>query len=179
MNREAEKASPGSKGLIIFPHFLPFPDSKGMAFGLTIETKREEINRAILEGYGYEVRRGWEEARKRGIDCKEIRVIGGGAKSSTWNQIKADVLGVPCQRLKRSEFATWGSAMIAGRAVGLFDDLAMTATATTEVDGEPVRPRPDVTEVYRELADRYVGWQERLSDAFRSSADDQLWGDAR
>ena len=55
--------------------------------------------------------------------------MGGGASSTVWNQIKADVLNVPYQRLQQDEFGTWGSAMIAGKAVGVFDDLAEVATA--------------------------------------------------
>jgi len=102
----------------------------------------------------------------------ETRVIGGGARHRAWNQIKADVLGVPYQRLRRSEFATWGSAMIAGRAVGLFDDLAETAAATAKPHGEPILPQPEATEVYGRLAERYVGWQGKLGDAFGSFTDD-------
>jgi len=182
----AGKVPPGAEGLFFSPHLggrvCPAePAMRGAWVGFSWGHTQAHFFRAILEGIAFEYAYYLHILREliRDLSLIEARVIGGGAKSRHWNQIKADVLGVPCQRLKRSEFATWGSAMIAGRAVGLFDDLAMTATATTEVDGEPVRPRPDVTEVYRELADRYVGWQESLSDAFRSFADHQLWGDAR
>jgi xylulokinase len=99
----------------------------------------------------------------------EARVIGGGARSRHWNQIKADILGVPYQRLKRSEFATWGSALIAGYAVGLFTDIAEAAATTTEPQGEPVMSRPEMAELYQGLARRYVGWQQTLHQAFRSS----------
>ena len=97
----------------------------------------------------------------------ETRVIGGGARSPEWNQIKADVLGVPYQRLGRTEFGTWGAAMIAGRAVGLFADLAETATATTEARGQPVYPRSEAHAQYRALASRYVSWQATLAETFR------------
>jgi xylulokinase len=93
-------------------------------------------------------------------------VIGGGAKNAVWNQIKADVLGVPYQRLQRAEFATWGAAMIAGRAVGLFSDLAETATATTATAGRPASPREEATTTYRPLTERYVAWQQTLARAF-------------
>ena len=75
----------------------------------------------------------------------EARAVGGGARSAVWNQIKADVLGVPYQRLSRVEFGTWGSAMIAGKAVGLFDDLAETASRTTLPEGESVHPAQQFT----------------------------------
>ena len=58
------------------------------------------------------------------LELVEARVVGGGARSQVWNQIKADVLNVPYQRLKGNEFGAWGAAMIAGKAAGLIDDLA-------------------------------------------------------
>lgn len=58
--------------------------------------------------------------------------------------------------------------MIAGRAVGLFHDLAQTATASTEPYGTPTQPRSEVNEVYRGMAEQYVQWQGTLAGAFRS-----------
>ena len=81
----------------------------------------------------------------------EARVVGGGARSSIWNQIKADVLGVPYQRLARSEFGTWGSALIAGRAAGLFDDLGAKALETqlTRREARLPRTRRSTTRTFR------------------------------
>ncbi len=59
----------------------------------------------------------------------QARVVGGGARSQAWNQIKADVLGIPYQSLTGNEFGTWGAAMIAGKAAGVIDDLAEHASA--------------------------------------------------
>ncbi len=96
----------------------------------------------------------------------EARAIGGGARSQRWNQIKADVLGVPYRTLKRAEFATWGSALIAGHAVGLYPDLAGTAAAAAEPAGNPVLPQPEAVAVYRRLIPQYIAWQKRLSAGF-------------
>ncbi len=68
----------------------------------------------------------------------EARVVGGGARSGTWNQIKADVLNVPYQRLKGNEFGAWGAAMIAGKAAGLINDLAAHAEETALLNGESI-----------------------------------------
>ena len=53
-------------------------------------------------------------------------------RSAAWNQIKADVLDLPYQSLGRPELGTWGAALIAGKAVGLFDDLAAVAVVAAE-----------------------------------------------
>jgi xylulokinase len=91
-------------------------------------------------------------------------VIGGGARNPLWNQIKADVLGVPFQRLRRSEFATWGCALIAGYAVGLFNDLAGTAEAAIEQDGVPFQPDERSHKKYTPLVTRYLETLARLKE---------------
>lgn len=173
MAEEAAEVPPGAEGLFFSPHLggriCPAgPAMRGAWVGFSWGHKRAHFYRAILESVAFEYAYYLRILRDLvpDLDLVEARVIGGGARSPQWNQIKADVLGVPYQRLKRSEFATWGSAMIAGRAAGLFDDLAGTAMRTTGVDGSPARPRPDAVAVYRRLAERYVGWQQTLADAF-------------
>ena len=94
----------------------------------------------------------------------EARVIGGGARNHVWNQIKADVLGVPFQRLQRSEFATWGCALIAGYAVGLFRDLAEAAGAAIASSGAPFLPDLEAHAAYVPLAEQYIQWQQTLGD---------------
>jgi hypothetical protein len=78
----------------------------------------------MLESVAYEYAIYLEIARERsGVGpLREVRVVGGGARSDLWNQIKCDVLGVPYARLKRTEAAALGSALLAGFAVGVFRD---------------------------------------------------------
>ena len=142
--------------------------------GIGTETRQALNNiRAILEAIACTVKRNIDVLEELGIHIEEIRCLGGGSRSPLWNQIKADVLGVPYQRLARSEFATWGAAMVAGRAVGLFEDLAETAKMATAPAGEPTQPRPEVAETYKRLAGRYDVWQEMLAGAFRSLAESE------
>ncbi|MGL4650345.1 MAG: FGGY-family carbohydrate kinase, partial [Caldilineaceae bacterium] len=96
----------------------------------------------------------------------EARVLGGGARSPVWNQIKADVLGVPYQRLEAAEYGTWGAAMIAGKAAGLWDDLAAVALAHARPAGAPALPDAARHATYRPLVARHVQLQETLNGAF-------------
>jgi xylulokinase len=175
MFAEAEHIPPGAEGLYFSPHLggriCPADASmRGAWVGFSWGHTRAHFFRAILESVAFEY--AYYLAILRDIipdlDLKVARVIGGGARSPVWNQIKADVLGVPYQRLRRSEFATWGCALIAGYAVGIFDNLAEAAVSTTQVDGDPVRNRPEMTARYRDFADRYVAWQATLSTAFNT-----------
>jgi xylulokinase len=175
MTAEAEKIPPGADGLYFSPHLggriCPAdPAMRGAWVGFSWGHTRAHFFRAILESVAFEYAYYLNILRDNipDLDLQVARVIGGGARSPVWNQIKADVLGVPYQRLQRGEFATWGCALIAGYAVGIFDDLAQAAIATTQPDGDPISSRPEMTEKYRAFADRYVGWQGTLSAAFRT-----------
>jgi xylulokinase len=100
----------------------------------------------------------------------QARAVGGGARSPIWNQIKADILDVPYQRLQGNEFGTWGAAMIAGKAAGLIDDLATHAAKTVFTDGLPVRPDPEHHKIYQPLIEKYIHMEKMLDQFFTSNA---------
>jgi xylulokinase len=181
MTESAAKIPPGADGLFFSPHLggrvCPAnPDMRGAWIGFSWGHTQAHFFRAILESVAFEYAYYLRILRDLMPDLSliEARVIGGGARSHHWNQIKADILGVPYQRLKRSEFATWGSALISGYAVGLFTNVAEAAATTTAPQGEPVMPRPEVTEMYQQLTRRYIDWQKTLNHAFHSPIQPEL-----
>ena len=101
------------------------------------------------------------------LELTGTRTVGGGARSDAWNQIKADVMGVPYQRLARSEFGTWGAAMIAGKAAGIYDDLAATAAEHARPAGEPIRPTAETHVFYRPRVAQYIRLQEQLVEMYK------------
>jgi xylulokinase len=103
------------------------------------------------------------------LQFSQVRGAGGGSKSPLWNQIKANVLAVPYLRLQRAELGTWGSAMIAGKAVGLFSDLAETAYQHASVEAKPFQVEPAIHTVYAPLVDRYIRLQNMLVNPFTTS----------
>jgi len=177
MAEAAAKIPPGADGLFFSPHLggrvCPANSSmRGAWLGFSWGHTKAHFFRAILESVAFEYAYYLEILGElvSNLELIETRVIGGGAHSGLWNQIKADVIGVPYQRLQRVEFATWGSALIAGYAVGLFDDLAGAAARASDVQAEPVMPRLKVTDNYRSLVEQYIRWQQTLSRAFSSLA---------
>ena len=143
------------------------PDMRGSWTGFSWSHTEAHFARSVLESIAYEYAyylRILREALPE-LELLETRAIGGGARSDTWNQIKADVLGVPYQRLQRSEFGSWGSAMIAGKAAGIFDDLAQVAADHARPEGAPFRPDQENYESYQPLVEQYIAWQETLRAA--------------
>ncbi len=181
MLRLAAAVPPGADGLTFSPHLggricPAAPDMRGAWLGFSWGHTQAHFLRAILESVAFEYAYYLGILREAipHLTLSEARAIGGGARSDLWNEIKANVLGVPYQRLQRSEFGSWGSAMIAGKAAGIFDDLAEVAAQHAQPLSEPVRPQPDVHAAYQPLAARYIEIEARLSDTFRAMAHQEL-----
>jgi xylulokinase len=173
MTALAANAPAGSDGLLFSPHLggricPASPDMRGAWLGISWNHTQAHFFRSVLESvafeYGYYLRILLELLP--GLQLSQARVVGGGARSRVWNQIKANVLNVPYQRLNGDEFGTWGSALIAGKAAGLFDDLAEQAYASAQPSSDAVQPQPEVTAQYDALIEKYIQMQAILNDFY-------------
>jgi len=173
MSTMASGVPAGSDGLFFSPHLggricPAAPGMRGAWIGFSWGHTQAHFFRAILESVAFEY--GFYLRILRGLlpDLKLIqaRVAGGGARSQIWNQIKADVLAVPYQPLERGELGTWGSALIAGHAVGLIPDLAEAALATAGATGKMVQPCTENIKAYEPLTNQYIAWERTLHQAF-------------
>jgi xylulokinase len=108
--------------LLVLPYFTPsgtpyFDVSvKGAILGLDLTTTREEILKALLEGVAFEIKLNLDILKQSGYEVKELRVIGGGARSKRHIQLKADVIGMPVTILDVTEAGCMGVAMLAKAA---------------------------------------------------------------
>src|SRR5690606_23191408 len=134
LDAEAATTRPGADGVRFAPHLggrvTPNdPRQRGLFAGLSWEHGRRHAYRAVLEAVAFEYGLYLRTLRELHPDLGDVvvRGIGGGASSSLWCQIKADVLGVAYRPLVRQEGGALGSALLAGHAVGLIDDLAANA----------------------------------------------------
>jgi xylulokinase len=165
----AGEVEPGSGGLLWFPHIQggvlpPRPHARGAWVGLTSAHSHGHLFRAILEGIAYEYAKWAELAPGR---LEETRALGGGARSSLWNGIKAAVLGIEWVPTVRQECGVLGDALIAAAATGYVpeQELACTAKAWQET-AEPVRPDPELKRRYRSLVGAYRELGDQLAPVF-------------
>jgi len=177
MDEKAAAVPAGSERLLFLPHLggrvCPNdPDIRGLWLGFTWAHKKEYFYRALLEAVAYEYAfyLGIEKELVPDLQFIEARVIGGGAASQLWNQIKADVLNLPYVLLNRQEYAVLGSAIIAGCAVGLFDNLTETARRFVQPVSR-AEPRKEYYLYYQPLVKQYIELFDRLRDSFKSLAD--------
>lgn len=129
MDEEVEKSRPGSKGVIFLPYLLgersPYwnPKARGAFIGLTMEHKREDILRSVLEGVIYNLNISLDIFKKY-YDINELVVMGGGAKGVIWLQIMADIYNIKVRKPKfMEEASSTGAAIAAGIGAGIFKDF--------------------------------------------------------
>ena len=132
MNLSIEAVPPGADGLFFLPYLLGErsprwnPHARGAFVGLTIRHTRAQMLRAALEGVTMNLRVILDAFRDQGSDIEAMRLIGGGASGRVWNQIMADIYGMPVQRLRILEEATsMGAALVGGVGVGLYPGFDM------------------------------------------------------
>ncbi len=89
-------------------------------YGLTLETGLDDMARALLEGIVFEVKRNVDDFRSAGVEVSILKASGGGARSDRLLQLRADVTGLPVERVPVTEAGCLGAAFLAGLGTGIF-----------------------------------------------------------
>lgn len=158
MNQEVLQSPPGARGLLYLPYLLGErsprwnPQARGAFVGLTIRHRHVDLLRAVLEGVAFNLRVIIEAFVSQGASIPVLRLIGAGARSPVWNQIMADIFGIPVQRLSVSEEATsMGAAVTGGVGLGIWKDFSQV-DRMLQVLSEAT-PREECRDLYDELYD--------------------------
>lgn len=158
-----DQAGVEPSGLMILPHFAGSgslqndPNSKGAILGLTFDTRRQDLVKALLEGITFEQALSIQQLRTAGIEVDQLRAIGGGARSARWLQMKADIVGTPISAIGVSDAASLGAALLAGWGTGGYPTLekaverAVSIRARYEPDEKRSAHYRDRLEVYKQL----------------------------
>ncbi len=157
---EATAVEPGADGLLMLPHlcgaFGPEPDSraKGAFCGITLAHGRGHFVRAILEAVAFLVRENLEMLESLGVPVREVRSLGGAARSDAWLQIKADVCRRDLLVLECEEATGLGTAMISAVGNGTYQSLEEASVKMVRVR-QRVSVRADSARRYEEVYQRY------------------------
>jgi xylulokinase len=143
MNRLAEQSPLGANGVFFLPYLLMStnPDlaqqRSGGIFGLRISSEESDLCRAVMEGTAFALREAIVRMADAGIATTELRATGGPTRSKVWNQITADVTGLPVVLSVTSASAAYGAALLAGLGVGVYpmDDSYETLRRVIKLRG--------------------------------------------
>jgi xylulokinase len=170
----AARVAPGSEGLICLPHLTGTaspefdPAARGVFYGITLKHGRAHFARAIMESVAYMLKKNLDMVEQTSGPVREVRSMGGGARSRAWLQIKADVLQKTVTPLAVEEAASLGVAILAGVAAGVFANLEEGIARMTRL-GESLQPNPDDAPAYQRGYQEYLDLYEFLAPMFRRS----------
>ncbi len=123
------------------------PDARGTFIGLTMDSTREDMTQAVLEGVAFGLRDSIEVARSLGIPLTKTRICGGGAKSPLWRKMITNIMNMEVERITSEEGPGLGGAMLAAVGCGEYASVEEAAKAIVKVlDVE--KPDSELVEKY-------------------------------
>ena len=125
------------------------PNVRGTFIGMSMDTTREELTQAVLEGVVFGLRDSFEVAKSLGIQIDRTKICGGGAKSPLWRQMVADILNVKVDIPESEEGPAMGGAMLAAVACGEYASVEEAAAKIVKVV-DTVEPIPENAQRYEE-----------------------------
>jgi len=175
LTRQAADIEPGSGGVIFLPYMMGerspiwHTNARGVFFGLSLATPKAALVRAIMEGAAFALRHNVETAQRAGAAVREMRSVGGCSRSDLWNQIKADVLGMPVLLPRAAVGSPFGAAILAGMGAGVFPDILKSLSEMVHLDR---RFEPDHAnfEKYTQIYRVYRNIYEHLKSDFDQAA---------
>ena len=171
LSMEASRIEPGSEGLIVLPHLSGSmapdinPNAKGVFYGLTLKHGKPHVVRAIMEAIGYIIRRNIDTLANMDIKVNEIRSLGGGSKSSIWNQIKSDITQKQIITMECDQAACLGAGILAGKGIGLYNDVNEACKKMIKVK-EKFMPDKSNSQIYDSSYKKYMSLFSDLSQMF-------------
>ena len=181
LRAKAEVKKPGESGLLALDWWngnrsvLVDVDLTGMMLGITLQTKPEDIYRALIEATAYGTRMIVENYRENGIPVEEFYASGGiSQKDPMTMQIYADVLNMPIKIAGSLQGPALGSAIFAsvaaGKEKGGYDNIFEAARALGKVKDTVYTPIPENVELYNKIFAEY----RTLHDYFGRGANDVM-----
>jgi len=169
---EAASVAPGAESLVFLPCMqgAMAPEWNGAArgafSGLTLAHTRAHMTRAVLEGSAFALRDILEAMREAGLGVRRLTMVGGGAKSALWRQIKADVTKLPVRTPETVETTATGAAILAAVASGVAEGVGAAVESFVRYRPEEDEPDPSRVDAYDESYARYRKTYFTLREAF-------------
>ncbi|MBR4358480.1 MAG: xylulokinase [Butyrivibrio sp.] len=141
------------------------PNARATFTGITMDTTREDMTQAVLEGVAFATRDMYEVAKSIGVAPKRTMICGGGAKSPLWRRMIANILNVEVDVPSCEEGPGMGGAMLAMVACGAYKSVEEAAAAIVKVD-KTEKPDPELVAKYEARYQQFKNIYPALADTF-------------
>jgi xylulokinase len=149
------------------PHADPL--ARGAFVGLTLRHSRGHLVRSLLEGVTYSLRDCLAIVEEQGVEVKQARASGGGARSQFWRQLQADVLGKAVFSMAADEGPAYGVALLAAVGAGEYKGVVEACDATVKTTGS-LKPAAKARQYYDRAFPEYQQLYKSLRGDFRTIA---------
>lgn len=162
----------GNNQVFYLPYLMgersPHNDPKARATftGMTMDTTREDMTLAVLEGVAFGLRDSLEVAKELGIQIERTKICGGGAKSTLWKKIIANVMNLKVDVIESEEGPGYGAAMLAAVGCGVFASVEEAADKLVKVV-DTVEPEPELVARYEERYRKFRMLYPALKEVFQ------------
>ncbi len=129
------------------------PRARALFIGMSMDTKREDMTQAVLEGVAFGLRDSLEVARDLGVAVSSTKICGGGAKSPLWKKMIANIMNLRVEETESEEGPAMGGAILAAVGCGEYQNVEAATSKIVKVVGM-VEPEPQLVEKY-EVCYRY------------------------
>lgn len=163
----------GENNVFYLPYLMgersPHNDPKARATftGMTMDTTREDMTQAVLEGVAFGLRDSLEVARSLGIKIERTKICGGGAKSLLWKKIIANVMNLKVDVIESEEGPGYGGAMLAAVGCGAFASVEDAAEKLVKVV-DTIEPEADLVEKYEERYQQFKKIYPAMKELFQN-----------
>ncbi len=160
LDRLAAAVPAGAEGLTFLPALSGamaprwVAEARGCYYGLSAAHGTAHMARALLEGCAFAMRDVIDRLRAMGVTIDALLLLGGGAKSGLWAQIRADLTGLPVQIPEITDTSPIGAAVLAAVAAGLQPDVATAASRVGRV-ARTIEPDQGARSAYDAAYARY------------------------
>lgn len=130
------------------------PDARAAFVGMSMDTTREDMTQAMLEGVAFGLRDSMEAAKSTGLHPERSKICGGGAKSPLWRKIIANVMNMKIDRIESEEGPGYGAAILAAVGCGAFSSVEEAAGRLVKIT-DTEEPDPQLAGKYEEKYQKY------------------------
>ena len=130
------------------------PDARAAFVGMSMDTTREDMTQAMLEGVAFGLRDSMEAAKSTGLTPKRSKICGGGAKSPLWRKMIANVMNMKIDTIESEKGPGYGAAILAAVGCGVFSSVEEAAGRLVKIT-DTEEPDPQLAEKYEEKYQKY------------------------
>jgi len=175
LTADAAKAPAGCEGLFWLPYLTgertPHCDPLARAcwIGINPRTSFPELARSVMEGATFAMTDALTLLQQRGLNIRQVRLSGGGARSDFWRQMQADIYATQCATINSAEGPAFGAAILAAVGAGEYKDVPEACRKIVKVT-RTIRPAVKSSRLYAKYYDQYRKLYPALKSQFAGIA---------